>query len=84
MSVSCPRWPEMCIGIPMQVVQAESGWALVQNGSQRQRVDTNLVEACHPGQWLLVFLGCAREIISAERAAEVIATLDLLAAALEP
>jgi hydrogenase expression/formation protein HypC len=37
---------------------------------------------CEPGQWLLVFQGAARELLSPERAAEIDATLDLVQAAM--
>jgi len=74
----------MCIGIPMQVVQSEPGWALVRDREQLRRIKTTLVGQCDIGQWLLVFLEDARELISAQRATEVLATLDLLAAAMSP
>lgn len=66
----------------MQVLEAEPGWARVQGRGETRRVKTSLVGACAPGQWLLVFLDDAREIIGQERAAEVNATLDLVFAAL--
>jgi len=72
----------MCIGIPMQVTAVEPGFALVGGRGENRRVKTSLIEHCAPGQWLLVFLDDARELISAERAAEVNATLDLLMSAL--
>jgi hydrogenase expression/formation protein HypC len=68
----------MCIAIPMQVTQAEPGRAWVQGRGERQRVDTALVGDCVPGDWLLVFLGTARERIDAARAAEVNGLLDLV------
>ncbi len=76
----------MCIGIPMQVLGLEPGFAIVQDPDQGQtrRVKTTLVGEPQIGHWLLVFLDDARELISAQRAAEVLATLRLLASALEP
>lgn len=68
----------MCIAIPMQVTQAGPGHAWVQGRGERQRVDTALVGDCAPGDWLLVFLGSARERIDAARAAEVNDLLDLI------
>lgn len=68
----------MCIGIPMQVLQTEPGFATCRGRGERRRVATLLVGDVEPGEWLLVFLGDARERIDAERAAEVNATLDLL------
>ena len=70
----------MCIGIPMQVLSLEPGHALCDGRGERRRVRTALVGDPWPGDWLLVFLDSAQERISPERAAEVNATLDLLAA----
>ncbi|MBK7719460.1 MAG: HypC/HybG/HupF family hydrogenase formation chaperone [Simplicispira sp.] len=68
----------MCIGIPMQVQSILPGHALVQGlagpGADQHRAGG----ACLPGDWVLVFLGSARECIGAERAAEVLATLALV------
>lgn len=70
----------MCIGIPMQVIALEPGHALCAGRGERRRVRTALVGEPRPGDWLLVFLDSAQERITAERAREVDATLDLLAA----
>lgn len=72
----------MCIGIPMQVTSVGPGFANVAGRGEDRRVGTRLIGHCEPGQWLLVFLDDAREMISPERAAEVNATLDLLALAI--
>lgn len=70
----------MCIGIPMQVLALEPGHAICAGRGERRRVRTALVGEPRPGDWLLVFLDSAQERIPAERAREVDATLDLLAA----
>lgn len=75
----------MCIGWPMQVVAVQPGHATVQRRgapATRSTVRTALVGAVQPGDWLLVFLDDAREWLSAERAAEIDATLALVQAAL--
>lgn len=72
----------MCIGIPMQVIETQPGHALVQGRGEVRRVNTALVDEPQPGDWLLVFLDAARESLTAQRAAEVSATLDLLDAAM--
>jgi len=72
----------MCIGIPMQVTSVDPGFANVAGRGEARRVGTRLINDVEPGQWLLVFLDDAREMISPERAAEVNATLDLLALAI--
>ena len=72
----------MCIGIPMQVLDARERRALVSGRGEQREVDTALVGDVAPGEWLLVFLDAARERIDAQRAAEVNAALDLLAGVL--
>jgi hydrogenase expression/formation protein HypC len=72
----------MCIGIPMQVTSVGPGFANVAGRSESRRVGTQLIGDVEPGEWLLVFLDDAREVITADRAAEVNATLDLLAMAI--
>lgn len=72
----------MCIGIPMQVLATEPGFAQVSGRGDTRRIKTALVGDVVTGQWLLVFLDDAREVLTPERAAEVNATLDLLAAAM--
>jgi hydrogenase expression/formation protein HypC len=70
----------MCIGIPLRVITSTPGHALCEGRGETREVETALVGPCAPGDWLLTFLGSARERLSAERAAVVNATLDLLAA----
>lgn len=73
----------MCIGIPMQVLSVETGFAQVQGRGETRRIKTTLIGDCAVGDWLLTFIDDAREIISAERAQEVNATLDLLQAVMD-
>ena len=73
----------MCIGIPMQVIAVEPGFAQVRGRGEMRRVSTLLVGDCEPGQWLLTFLADAREVISEQRAHEVNATLDMLLAVID-
>lgn len=72
----------MCIGIPMQVISVEPGFALCRGGGEVRRISTMLVGECAPGDWLLSFLDDARERIDAVRAAEIEALLAMLDAAL--
>lgn len=72
----------MCIGFPMRVVEAWAEGALAAGRGRVERIDTRLVGPCVPGQWLLVFQGAARELLEAQRAAEIDAALDLLDAGL--
>jgi hydrogenase expression/formation protein HypC len=73
----------MCIGIPMQVMAVEPGFAQVSGRGEMRRVNTLLIGNCKPGQCLLVFLNDAREVISDARALEINATLDMLQAVLD-
>ncbi|WP_027852276.1 HypC/HybG/HupF family hydrogenase formation chaperone [Marinobacterium litorale] len=73
----------MCIGIPMQVIVVEAGRALCSDSDRRDWVDIRLVDTPAPGSWLLVFAGAARELISAERAAQVRDALRALQASAE-
>jgi len=70
------------MGIPMQVLASQPGQAQVSGRGELRTVNTRLVGDTAPGQWLLIFLDDAREYITAQRAAEVNATLDLLLAAM--
>jgi hydrogenase expression/formation protein HypC len=72
----------MCIGIPMQVIAARPGLARVQGRGEEREISTALIGDCQPGDWLLIFLDGARERLDVARAAEVNATLDLLAASM--
>ena len=73
----------MCIGMPMQVTATEPGHAWCEGRGERRRVTTVLVGPLEPGDWLLVFLGDARERIDATRAAEVNSALDLVLGAMQ-
>lgn len=72
----------MCVGLPMCVEESGQDIALVRGRGQTRYVRTELVGACEPGDWLLVFLDAAREKLSPQRAAEIDAALDLLEAAM--
>ncbi|MCI4663046.1 MAG: HypC/HybG/HupF family hydrogenase formation chaperone [Neomegalonema sp.] len=68
----------MCIGVPMQVLEAEPGRALCEGPDGPVFIDTMLVGDVEPGAWLMVFLGAAREQISAEYAAQCRDALEAL------
>jgi hydrogenase expression/formation protein HypC len=72
----------MCLGIPMQVERCHELVADCQHAGQWQTVDLSLVGAVQPGDWLLVFMGAAREVLSAERAADILDALAALDAAM--
>lgn len=68
----------MCIGIPMQVVECGIGSARCAAADGLHLVDTALVGDAPAGTWLMVFLGAAREIISAETARQTADALEAL------
>lgn len=61
----------MCIGTPMQVVEAGEFDALCAAGGGSSRVDLALVGPQPAGTWLLVFLGAAREVLTEEDALRI-------------
>jgi hydrogenase expression/formation protein HypC len=72
----------MCLALPMQVIRMEGTTAVCESRNGLERVDTMLTGALKPGQWILGFLGAAREVIDAGRAAEVGNAIDGLQAIL--
>lgn len=72
----------MCIGIPMQVLEVNGAMALCEGMGRREQVNTLLTGTPQIGDWMLVFLGSAREIITAEQAAEIADALKAVELAL--
>ncbi len=58
----------MCIGVPMRVVSATSGYALCEGMGARREIDMRIVGDQPPGTFVLVFIDAAREVISPEQA----------------
>jgi hydrogenase expression/formation protein HypC len=73
------------MGLPMCITERRgtpAGHAWAHGRGESRLVNTALVGDCAPGEWVLVFLDSAQERLSTERAAEIDATLDLVAAAM--
>lgn len=71
----------MCVGIPMQVIAIDGLTARCAGRKGQTAVDVSLVSDAAPGDWVLVFLGAAREIISEDAArvtSDAIAALELV------
>lgn len=68
----------MCIGIPMQVLETGEYNALCRAPDGPRIIDTRLVGRQPVGAWLLVFLHAAREVIDADRAAQIQDALQAL------
>lgn len=62
----------MCIGIPMRVVKVGDYHAVCDDGTRLRRIDTSLIDTPTPGDWLLVFLDAAREILDAASAQTIL------------
>ena len=61
----------MCIGIPMQVIEAGEGSALCEGMGERKRISTLLVGDQPEGTWLLTFLDAAHEVLDPQDAARI-------------
>jgi hydrogenase expression/formation protein HypC len=68
----------MCVGVPMEVLSAGAYHAVCRGRTGTTRVDTLITGPLAVGQWVLCFLGAAREVIDSERAHLVDAALDAL------
>lgn len=70
----------MCVGVPMQIVSAEGFIGFAADGDEVHEIDLALTGPLRPGQWVLTFLGAAREVISAREAEDISRALDGLRA----
>lgn len=68
----------MCTGIPLQIIQNDGLRALCGDSQDEQWVDMTLVGPQPEGTWVLVFLGAAREVTSADRANKIANALKAL------
>jgi len=55
----------MCIGIPMQVTRIEPGHAICQGRGETRCVRTALVGDIQAGDWVLIFLDRAQDLLAA-------------------
>ncbi len=70
----------MCVGIPVQVIEADEFSALCRGRNGEERINTMLIGRQNEGSWLLSFLGMAREVISEQDAEHINKALDGLSA----
>lgn len=68
----------MCLGLPMQVVEVGTGYAMCAYNGGLRRIDTMLVGDHPPDTWLLIFIDAAREVISAQEALRISDALSAL------
>lgn len=66
----------MCLGVPMQITAVDgiAGQAVGDHGPSL--IDLSLTPDVQAGDWVLTFLGAAREIIDEVRAGQISAALD--------
>ncbi len=70
----------MCISTPIQVIESGEGMARCRGRNCEEWVNMMLIGPQPVGTWVLSFLGWAREVISAEDAADINRALDGLSA----
>lgn len=63
----------MCLGVPMQIASVTGIAGQMADGTL---VDLSLTPEAGPDDWVLVFLGAAREVLTPETAAQIAAALD--------
>jgi hydrogenase assembly chaperone HypC/HupF len=74
----------MCLGIPGQVVEMVDGYgdqlALVDVSGAQRRVNIGMLETGPPapGQWVLIHMGFAVELVSAAEAEEALQGLEMI------
>lgn len=61
----------MCLGVPFRILSVDGIAGLATDGSETGLIDLSLVAPVAPGDWVLTFLGAAREVISADEAARI-------------
>lgn len=69
----------MCIGTPMRLVSITGTDAVAERGGRHERIDVALLDAPAPCDHVLVFLGAARRIMTADEAALLERALGALA-----
>lgn len=66
----------MCVGLPLCITKIDGIAATASNGAHVETIDLSLTPDAQPGNWVLTFLGAAREVISADEAQKISAALD--------
>ncbi|MDJ0823795.1 MAG: HypC/HybG/HupF family hydrogenase formation chaperone [Paracoccaceae bacterium] len=66
----------MCVGLPLRITAIDGIAATASNGAHVEMIDLSLTPEAQVGDWLLTFLGAAREVISADEAQKITAALE--------
>lgn len=70
----------MCLGVPLRLISVEGIAGLATDGDTDSLIDLSLTPDARPGDWVLAFLGAARERLEPDEAARIRAALAGLAA----
>ena len=73
----------MCVGLPLCIRAIDGIAATASNGEESELIDLSLTPKARPGDWVLTFLGAAREVISADEAQKITAALNGLRAVMQ-
>lgn len=65
----------MCVGIPMKILSIDGIAGHVTNGKHHELIDLSLTPDARVGDWILTFLGAARDIIAEDEADKITAAL---------
>ncbi|MGP3697594.1 HypC/HybG/HupF family hydrogenase formation chaperone [Rhodobacter sp. NSM] len=68
----------MCVGDPLHLLSVEGIAGTASDGERISLIDLSLVPDARAGDWVLCFLGTAREIIAADEAARIAEALAAL------
>lgn len=65
----------MCLGVPLRLIAIDGIAGTATDGERVELIDLSLTPEARPGDWVLAFLGAAREILSADEAAKIASAL---------
>ena len=65
----------MCVGVPMQILSVDGIAAQATDGREVAQIDLSLTGPVPVGDWVLTFLGAAREVLDPDEAAKIRAAL---------
>lgn len=65
----------MCIGLPLRIETVDGIAATATDGRTRALIDLSLTPDARAGDWVLTFLGAAREVIAEDEARKIAAAL---------
>ncbi len=73
----------MCVGLPLRITEINGIAAMASHGQHFEMIDLSLTPEARSGDWVLTFLGAAREVISENEALKIAAALDGLRAVMQ-